>query len=78
MQLVAAAGFDPTNEIIVTIMFFLLDSLKGMIIGMPWDLYSTFVVEERHGFNKQTLSLYFMDQLKQVRSYYLFIFFSCG
>lgn len=70
IQLGAAAGFDPSNEIVVTIIFFLLDSAKGMIIGMPWDLYSTFVVEERHGFNKQTLSLYFVDQLKQVRSHY--------
>jgi hypothetical protein len=24
-------------------------------MGLPWSLYSTFVIEERHGFNKQTL-----------------------
>lgn len=31
---------------------------------MPFSLYSTFVVEEKHGFNKQTLSLYLVDTLK--------------
>lgn len=36
----------------------------GIIMELPFGLYSTFVVEERHGFNKQTLKLFFMDQLK--------------
>jgi STE24 endopeptidase len=31
---------------------------------MPLDLYQTFVLEEQHGFNKTTLSLYFADMLK--------------
>lgn len=26
------------------------------ITSLPWDLYGTFVVEERHGFNKQVLN----------------------
>jgi STE24 endopeptidase len=25
------------------------------IAGLPWGLYDTFVIEERHGFNKQVL-----------------------
>lgn len=31
---------------------------------MPFSLYSTFVVEQRHGFNNQTIGLYFVDLLK--------------
>jgi STE24 endopeptidase len=27
-------------------------------------LYSTFEIEKKHGFNKQTLGLFFMDKLK--------------
>jgi STE24 endopeptidase len=30
----------------------------------PLGLYQTFVLEEQHGFNKTTLSLYFTDILK--------------
>lgn len=33
------------------------------VIGLPFSLYSTFVVEERHGFNKQTLGLFFADKV---------------
>jgi STE24 endopeptidase len=31
------------------------------IIGLPWSLYQTFVIEEKFGFNKQTLVLFFKD-----------------
>lgn len=40
--------------------------LSSTITELPWNLYSTFVVEERHGFNKQTLSLFFSDVFKCV------------
>ena len=33
-------------------------------VSLPLDLYSTFVVEQRHGFNNQTLGLYFLDMVK--------------
>ena len=33
--------------------FMLLSSVFSTIVGLPWVLYSTFVIEERHGFNKQ-------------------------
>jgi len=63
-RLVAKSGLDPTNEMYVTIAFFLLDNVKDTLLGLPWSLYSTFVIEERHGFNKQTIGLYFADLLK--------------
>ena len=47
-------------------MFNLLDGAKDMVLGLPFALYGTFVVEQKHGFNKQTLGLFFMDQLKSV------------
>lgn len=33
------------------------------VIGLPFSLYSTFVVEAKHGFNKQTLGLFFADKV---------------
>lgn len=47
MKLTAKAGGDPSNEMLVTIVFFLLDGLKDMILGLPWGLWATFVIEER-------------------------------
>eukprot|EP00955_Chlamydomonas_euryale_P010683 115346-Chlamydomonas_euryale.AAC.1 len=36
------------------------------IMEVPWSLYRTFVIEHRHGFNKQTLSLFFADVAKGI------------
>jgi len=35
------------------------------IINLPAEIYHTFVIEERFGFNKSTVSLFFGDMLKQ-------------
>lgn len=47
MQAVKGVGLDPKNEIYVTIAYFLIDGFKDTILGLPWSLYSTFVIEER-------------------------------
>lgn len=33
------------------------------VVGLPFALYSTFVVEAKHGFNKQTIGLFFADKV---------------
>ena len=38
--------------------------LGSQIISLPFDLYSTFVIEEKYGFNKTTIGTFLMDQLK--------------
>jgi STE24 endopeptidase len=55
-----------SNEYAVSISFALLTALVKVVEGIPWGLYFTFVIEERHGFNKQTLSLFFIDIFKSV------------
>ncbi|CAJ0577495.1 unnamed protein product, partial [Mesorhabditis spiculigera] len=40
--------------------------MSSIIITLPFDLYDTFVIEQKHGFNKQTLGFYFTDQLKKL------------
>ena len=54
------------SEVAHTIAFLLLLTVATMVLELPWGLYGTFVVEARHGFNKQTLGLYFSDLAKQV------------
>nr|AAK48913.1 Afc1 protein [Physarum polycephalum] len=58
------------SEVLHSCVFVVLLILLSSIISMPFELYSTFVIEERHGFNKQTLGLYFKDKVK---SFLLFI-----
>lgn len=38
--------------------------LISSLLSLPFDLYSTFVIEERFGFNKTTLATFIMDRLK--------------
>ena len=46
------------------ILFCLSIGLSFSILSLPTDLYSTFVLEERFGFNQTTLKLYLVDKLK--------------
>jgi len=39
--------------------------LYGLVRGTAWDLYSTFILKERHGFNKETLSIFISDFWKK-------------
>jgi len=50
-------NFARDYEIWVSILFVALSTLYSTILHTPFSLYSTFVIEERHGFNKQTLKL---------------------
>ncbi|CAO3647311.1 unnamed protein product [Mucor fragilis] len=58
------AGYGAEYEILHSLVFLTLFTLISTITSMPFSLYSTFVVEQRHGFNNQTLKLYFVDLLK--------------
>ena len=51
------------SEITVSLIFVGLQFLLDTMIGIPWSLYSTFVLEEKHGFNKQDLKLFVTDLL---------------
>lgn len=39
-------------------------SFVSTLLDLPFSLYSTFVLEEKFGFNKQTLTLFFTDMIK--------------
>ncbi|UYV81863.1 ZMPSTE24 [Cordylochernes scorpioides] len=64
-QALGIVGVHSPNEITQTSMFILVGSLLSSLISLPLSIYSTFVIEARHGFNKQTPGFYAVDKLKK-------------
>ncbi len=61
-----ASKFFPESEIFSSLVFALLAFGIDTLINLPWELYGTFVLEERHGFNRQTLRLFVLDKIKMI------------
>jgi STE24 endopeptidase len=57
-------GGSPNKEYLVSLSFMGINIVYENVVHLPFSLYSTFVIEQRHGFNKQTLGLFFLDKLK--------------
>ncbi|MEP2280770.1 M48 family metallopeptidase [Maribacter sp.] len=53
------------NIILQALIFFGIIMIGSDIINIPFSYYQTFVIEEKFGFNKTTLSTFFLDKLKQ-------------
>lgn len=47
-----------------TILFFGIFALLSDVLQLPFSLYSTFVVEQKFGFNRTSLRTFFLDKLK--------------
>lgn len=52
------------NPIIIALIFFGIIMLCSDILTTPFSYYSTFVIEERFGFNKTTKKTFILDKLK--------------
>ncbi len=52
------------NEVIRGIVFISTLLIANSILSMPFGIYSTFVIEEKYGFNKTTVKTYILDILK--------------
>lgn len=53
-----------SGEISHSILFFFTFNMISQLLSLPTSYYSTFVLEEKFGFNKQTRKLFFTDLLK--------------
>lgn len=53
-----------TNDILLTLSFFGILTVASDILTIPFQLYTTFVIEEKYGFNKTTVKLFITDKLK--------------
>jgi STE24 endopeptidase len=52
------------NEIILALAFFGTMMIVSDVLTSPFQLYSTFVIEEKYGFNKTTGKIFITDKLK--------------
>ncbi|KAI8023328.1 hypothetical protein LOK49_LG03G02188 [Camellia lanceoleosa] len=59
-------GLNAENEIAHTLAFLAGVMFWSQITDLPFSLYSTFVIEARHGFNKQTIWLFIRDMIKGI------------
>jgi len=53
------------------LIFFVILALISNLLDTPFDLYSTFVIEDRYGFNTRTMGLWFSDWIKGMAISYL-------
>jgi STE24 endopeptidase len=53
-----------TNPILVTLIFFGVLGLANDLLGLPFSAYSTFVIEEKYGFNKTSIATFILDRIK--------------
>ncbi|KAK1926625.1 putative CAAX prenyl protease 1 (A-factor converting enzyme) [Papiliotrema laurentii] len=63
-DLMSTLGLAQDRTITHSLLWFSAIMLIYAVVGLPLDYYSTFVLEERHGFNKSTKKLWVVDQIK--------------
>ena len=55
-----------SNDLLITVLFIAILIAFSMVANLPAAYYSTFVIEEKFGFNKSTKKLFFQDAIKQL------------
>ncbi|CAF0822142.1 unnamed protein product [Rotaria sordida] len=59
--------YDYNNyEILQSMVFLIIIMVYSTITGIPWSYYYHFVLEEKHGFNKQTIGFFIKDTIKKL------------
>jgi STE24 endopeptidase len=58
---IAAFGYSP---LVNSLLFFGLIFVVSDVLSLPFDYYSTFVIEEKFGFNKTSVRTFFSDKFK--------------
>ncbi|KAK0078058.1 hypothetical protein PV325_003017 [Microctonus aethiopoides] len=62
LTLIEALGASRDNEILGSVSCLFIMSTVSTIIEIPFKVYHVFVLEEEHGFNKQTVRFFLRDQ----------------
>lgn len=52
------------NSILIALIFFGVIGMAASILSLPFNYYSTFVIEEKYGFNKTTVKTFVLDKIK--------------
>ena len=58
------SGSFINNALLHSILFFAMLALASDILGLPFQIYHTFIIEEKFGFNKTTVKTFILDKLK--------------
>ena len=53
------------NDMMQAYIFLILFETIDMVINLPFSYYSTFVIEEKYGFNKTTIGTFVSDEIKK-------------
>lgn len=56
-------GFSD-HPIVLTLLFFGVLGIASSLLSLPFAWYSTFVIEERFGFNRTTIKTFWLDRIK--------------
>jgi len=59
-------GIKNDEEIKITLVFLLIQTLFDTVRSLPLEFYNTFKIEKKHGFNQQTYGLFLSDKLKGI------------
>ncbi len=65
-ELTAQLNLNPDSEIQTSCVLILILTVVSLVKEMPFTIYGVFVLEEKHGFNKQTAGFFLLDQLKSL------------
>lgn len=57
-----------SNEIVISLLYFGIIGLASDILTTPFDIFETFIIEQKYGFNTTTVKTFLLDKLK---SYFL-------
>lgn len=68
------AGIDPRaqpeypyfSDVLQAMMFLFIYQFASKAFTIGWELFESFDVKERHGFNKMTMDLYIKDEVKSI------------
>ena len=64
-RVVLRFGLKGDTELIQTVVFVFIGHLAAILADLPISLYWNFIVEQKHGFNTQTIGFYAKDRLKK-------------
>ena len=65
--------FNPQNEYGPLTIIILMELIREEIKDLPFEIYQTFVLEEKFGFNKTTKSTFIKDQIKTIILFAIFL-----
>eukprot|EP01105_Mastigella_eilhardi_P015865 TRINITY_DN3630_c0_g1_i1.p1 TRINITY_DN3630_c0_g1~~TRINITY_DN3630_c0_g1_i1.p1 ORF type:complete len:437 (-),score=128.43 TRINITY_DN3630_c0_g1_i1:58-1254(-) len=64
LKVISKFGLDSSYEVTQSLVFIFVSMEVNHLLSLPFDLYSTFVIEQRYAFNKTTWKIYLTDELK--------------